>query len=243
MLLFGATGFERTRVNTRILVDQSRFLTAGAGMWYPAWWLLKSTFSDRSRATGESHIYTAAKQMVESARQDTSHTFLQPKGEWWRQHVVLPPALERCIIKACLQKKKKKRLRGRRKKESLWLTHPASLSETTHQKQLPWVGLFFINACYLSSHWIRTFPFQFLPQIFAPPTQTHPVNPPGRVAKVSEKASKDAAFWIFFSWDLWMRRARDDHRVEYWLLACYGLTYAALKLAATHTHFSFITRR
>lgn len=70
------------------------------------------TFSDRSRATGESRIYTAAKQMVESARQDTSHTFFQPKGERRRQHVVPPPALERCIIKACLREKKKKSRHG-----------------------------------------------------------------------------------------------------------------------------------
>lgn len=83
----------------------------------------------------ESHIYTAAKQMVESARQDTSHTFLQRKGEWWRQHVVLPPALECCIIKARLQKKKKS---GERKKKdshsSRWLTSLASLAEATHQE-------------------------------------------------------------------------------------------------------------
>lgn len=123
-----------------------------------------------------SRIYTAAKQMVESARQDTSHTFLQPKGEWWRQHVVLPPALGWCIIKACL--KKEIEMRGKKKKyshPSRWLTFPASLGETTHHKVPKAASMgfsLFINGCFLCSHWIWTHAFQFQTQIFPPATHT-----------------------------------------------------------------------
>lgn len=178
----------------------------------------------------ESHIYTAAKQMVESARQDTSHTFLQRKGEWWRQHVVLPPALECCIIKARLQKKKKKKVGREKKKDShssRWLTFLASLAEATHQE--------------VPKHLRRVPPFLtliFAHTIFSISATNLSSCHEHTLQKLVKKKSEDALLcFVFLVWKNVQRESDAHGTITGWdidFFACYCLTYAHLKLAVIH---------